>query len=98
MNVYQLQTTEYNNNKDKYPLHRIDDLFDQSQGTIYFLRTVLRSGHHQLRIQEVKSPKTTFYTRYRYFEILVMSFGLRNVLVVFMDMMNRVSNPFLISM
>ncbi|GJT18998.1 putative reverse transcriptase domain-containing protein [Tanacetum coccineum] len=81
--------------KNRYPLPRIDDLFDQLQGSRYFLKIGLRSGYHQLRVREEDIPKTAFRTRYGHFEFTVMSFGLTNTPAVFMDLMNRVCKPYL---
>ncbi|GJS75092.1 putative reverse transcriptase domain-containing protein [Tanacetum coccineum] len=81
--------------KNRYPLSRIDDLFDQLQGARYFSKIDLRSGYHQLRVHENDIPKTTFQTRYVHFEFTVMPFGLTNAPTVFMDLMNRVCKPYL---
>ncbi|GJR95186.1 putative reverse transcriptase domain-containing protein [Tanacetum coccineum] len=81
--------------KNRYPLLRIDDLFDQLQGACYFSKIDLWSGYHQLRVYDDDTPKTTFRTRYGHFEFIVMPFGLTNAPTVFMDLMNRVCKPYL---
>ncbi|GJR28990.1 putative reverse transcriptase domain-containing protein [Tanacetum coccineum] len=81
--------------KNRYPLSRINDLFDQMQGSSVYSKIDLRSGYHQLRIKEEDIPITSFRTRYGHFEFHVMPFGLTNAPAVFMDLMNRVCKPYL---
>nr|GEY13052.1 hypothetical protein [Tanacetum cinerariifolium] len=81
--------------KNRFPLPRIDDLFDQLQGSSVYSKIDLRSGYHQLRVRDEDIPKTAFRMRYIYYEFQVMPFGLTNALVVFIDLMNRVCKPYL---
>jgi len=81
--------------KNKYPLPRIDDLFDQLRGACMFSKIDLRSCYHQLKIHNSDIPKTTFITRYGLYEYTVMSFGLTNAPAYFMYMMNKVFMQYL---
>ena len=81
--------------KNRYPLPRIDDLFNQLRGVRVYSKIDLRTGYHQLRVRETDIPKTTFRTRYGHFEFTVMPFGLTNALAAFMDLMHRVFQPYL---
>ena len=81
--------------KNKYPLHNIDELFDQLQGVSYFSKIDLRLGYHQLRARGINIPKTAFRIRYGDYEFLVISFGLTNAPSAFMDLMNRVFRSYL---
>jgi hypothetical protein len=81
--------------KNKYPLSRIEDMFDQMKGASIFLKIDLRSGYHQLKIQESDIPKTAFRTRYGLYEYTVMSFGLTNAPTYFMYLMNKLFMEYL---
>nr|GEZ05174.1 hypothetical protein [Tanacetum cinerariifolium] len=81
--------------KNRYPLLRINDLFDQLQGYSVYSKINLRSGYHQLRVREEDIPKIAFRTRYGHYEFQVMPFGLTNAPAVFMDLMNQVCKPYL---
>ncbi|GJV96691.1 putative reverse transcriptase domain-containing protein [Tanacetum coccineum] len=81
--------------KNRYPLPRINDLFDQLQGSRVYSKIDLRSGYHQLRVRKEDIPKTAFKTRYGHYEFQVMPLGLTNAPAVFMDLMNRACKPYL---
>jgi hypothetical protein len=76
--------------KNKYPLPRINDLFDQLCGACVFSKIDLRSICHQLKIRECDIPKTALVLRYGLYEYTVMSFGLTNAMAYFMYLMNKV--------
>jgi hypothetical protein len=76
--------------KNKCPLPRIEDLFDQMRGAREFSKIDLRSGYHQMKIRRSDIPKTNFSTRYGLYEFTVMSFGLVNAPAYFMDFKNKV--------
>ena len=81
--------------KNRYPLPRIDDLFDQLRGAGVYSKINLRTGYHQLRVREINIPKTAVRTRCENFEFIVMPFGLTNAPATFMDHMHRVFQPYL---
>jgi hypothetical protein len=81
--------------KNKYPLPRIDDLFDQLHGACVFSKIDLQSRYHQLKVQECDIPKSALVSRYGLYEVTVISFGLTNALAYFMYMMNMVFMEYL---
>jgi hypothetical protein len=81
--------------KNKYPLLRIKDLFDQMRGACVFSKIDLRSGYQKLKIKKSDIPKTAFRTRYGLYEFTVMSFGLTNAPAYFMYLMNKVFMEYL---
>ena len=84
--------------KNKYPLPRVDDLFDQLQGAQVFFNIDLRSGYHQLKVRASAIEKTTFQTRYGHYKFLVRPFGVTNTpAAVFMDLMNSLLSLLMIS-
>ena len=81
--------------KNRYPLPRIDDLFDQLREAQVYSKIDLRTGYHQLRVRDTDIPKTAFRTRYGHFEFTMMPFGLTNAPAAFIDLMHRIFQPYL---
>ena len=81
--------------KNRYPLSRIDELFDQLRGARVYSKIDLHNGYHQLRVRDTDIPKTVFRTRYGHFEFTVMPFGLTNAPAAFVDLMHRIFQPYL---
>ncbi|XP_020698065.1 uncharacterized protein LOC110110783 [Dendrobium catenatum] len=81
--------------KNKYPLPRIDDMFDQLTGSSIFSKIDLRSGYYQVKVREADVMKIAFNARYGHYEFLVMPFGVTNALAIFIDLMNRVFKDYL---
>ena len=81
--------------KNKYPLTRIDDLFDQLHGAQVFSKLDLQLRYHKLKVKKEDIQKTTFRTHYGHFEFLIMPFGVTNAPIVFMDLMNKIFSPYL---
>ena len=96
--MHRLQTTDKVTIKNKYPIPRIDDWFDQLQGACVFSKIDLRSGYHQLKIRAMDVPRTAFQTRYGHYEFVVMSFGLTNAPAAFMSLMNGILSHIWISL
>ena len=80
---------------NKYPIPRIDGLFDQLKGSSHFSKIDHTSGYHQLRVRDSYIMKTTFRNPYGHYKFVVISFGLTNAPATFMDLMNRVLKHYL---
>ena len=93
--VHWLPIVEQGYDQDRYPLPRIDDLFNQLRGARVYSKIDLCTSYHQLRVREADIPKKVFRTRYGSFEFTLMPFGLMNVPTAFMDLMHRVFQPYL---
>ena len=81
--------------KNKYPIPRINDQFDQLGGAAVFSKRGLRSGYHRIKIRKQDIPKTAFVTRYGLYEYTVMSFDLTNAPATLMRLMNSVFHEYL---
>jgi hypothetical protein len=81
--------------KNKYPLPRIQDLFDQVKGAGVFSKIDFRSGYHQIKIKKEDVPKTAFVSRYGHHEYLIVPFGLTNATAIFMNLMNKIFMTYL---
>ena len=81
--------------KNRYPLPRNDDLFNQFRGARVYSKIDLRTGYRQLRVKDIDIPKTAFRTRFGHFEYTVMPFGSMNAPTTFMDPMHWVFQPYL---
>jgi hypothetical protein len=81
--------------KNKYPLPRIQDRFDQVKGARVFSKIDLRLGYHQIKIKDEDIPKIAFVSRYGYHEYLVLPFGLTNAPAILMNLMNKIFMPYL---
>ena len=92
IDYWQLNRVTINN---RYPLPRIDDLFDQLRGVRVYSKIDLRTGYNQLRVRDTDIPKTMFRTHYGHFKFMVMPFGLTNAPTAFIDLMHRVFQPYL---
>ena len=81
--------------KNRYPLSRIDNLFNQLRGARVYSKIDLHTSYHQMRVRDTDIPKTAIRTRYGHFEFTVMPFGLTNASAAFIDLMHRIFQPYL---